>query len=113
MKFVEKNFDFNIKFFKKRVKKIKNSSEFFFTINKDQYDIIYIDGSHNNNDVYLDLINAFDSLKKKGIIIADDLLWNLLPEGKNPVNGIHRFINSKKKSIKVILIYNQIIFQKK
>ena len=109
---VEKNFDLNTKILKKRLNKIKNLSNFFFKNNRIKYDIIYIDGGHKNDTVYSDLVNAFEALKEKGIIIADDLFWNQLPAGKNPINGINKFINIKKKKIKNVLIYSQLIIQK-
>jgi predicted O-methyltransferase YrrM len=108
----EKNFNLNTKIFKNRLKKIKNYSNLFFKNNKKKYDIIYIDGGHQNDIVYLDLLNAFDALKEKGIIIADDLFWNELPKGKNPINGMKKFINTKENRIKILLIYSQLIIQK-
>jgi predicted O-methyltransferase YrrM len=109
---IEKNFDFNTKVFRKRLKKIKNYSNYFFKNNKEKYDIIYIDGGHKNDIIYSDLVNAFGALKEKGIIIADDLFWNQLPKGENPINAISRFINMNKNRIKIIIIYSQLIIQK-
>jgi predicted O-methyltransferase YrrM len=109
---IEKNFDYNTKIFGKRLKKIKNYSKDFFKKNKKKYDIIYIDGGHTNDIIYSDLVNAFDTLEENGIIIADDLFWNQLPTGKNPINAIYKFININKNKIKIILIYSQLIIQK-
>ena len=109
---IEKNFDHNTKVFRKRLKKIKNYSDYFFKNNKKQYDIIYIDGGHKKDVIYSDLVNAFDKLKKNGIIIADDLFWDQLPKGENPINAIYEFIKLNKNKIKILLIYSQLIIQK-
>ena len=109
---IEKNFNFNLTFFKKKLKKIKNYSQIFFRNNKDSYDIIYIDGGHKGNVFYQDANNAFNFLKKNGIIIFDDFLWHEY-KIKNPISGIKQFIELKKKEIKIIFASNQLIIQKK
>lgn len=38
----------------------------------DEFDLIYIDGSHYQTDVLEDMVLAFDLLKKDGIMICDD-----------------------------------------
>lgn len=40
---------------------------------KYKYNIIFIDGSHDEHIVYLDLVNSYNLLVKNGIIIADDV----------------------------------------
>jgi hypothetical protein len=42
-----------------------------------KYDIIYIDGSHETDDVIIDGIHAFKLLSDNGIIIFDDYQWTL------------------------------------
>jgi len=54
------------------------------------FDFIYIDASHNPEDVIFDGINAFRHLKTGGIIIFDDYFW-----GKCRV-GIDCFIETHK-----------------
>jgi len=49
-------------------------SEVFWAINKDKYDLIYIDGSHNYTDVKLDLAAAWVCLQKGGLLLTDDYL---------------------------------------
>lgn len=39
------------------------------------FDIIYIDGSHRGRDVFIDLAQSWMLLKQGGILIADDYLW--------------------------------------
>ena len=44
----------------------------FFNSNNEKFDFIYIDGSHNYNDVKSDIINSKRFLKKLGIISGHD-----------------------------------------
>jgi len=45
----------------------------------DMYDFIYVDGSHTAPDVMTDACMAFGLLKKGGIMLFDDYLWNHVP----------------------------------
>ncbi len=62
-------------------------------------DMIYIDGSHEELDVYSDLINYYPILKEGGIILGDDWCW---PGVKNAVK---RFI--QERDLKLRLIENK------
>ncbi|MCJ2014567.1 class I SAM-dependent methyltransferase [Methylobacterium sp. J-076] len=42
----------------------------------ESFDWIYVDGSHEAKDVFLDAAGAFRLLKRGGILIFDDYLWN-------------------------------------
>lgn len=46
----------------------------FWEQNKDKFDLIYIDGSHNYEDVKLDLLAAWVCLKRGGLLLTDDYL---------------------------------------
>ncbi|UOF81559.1 methyltransferase domain [Bacteriophage sp.] len=46
---------------------------------KQQYDFIYIDGSHTAPDVMTDACMAFGLLKQGGIMLFDDYLWKDMP----------------------------------
>lgn len=43
-------------------------------------DLIYIDGSHDYDDVYLDLTRYYQILNSKGIICGDDWAWDTVKE---------------------------------
>jgi hypothetical protein len=47
-------------------------SDNFFYNNEDFFDMIYLDGSHNEDQVFRDLINSLDVLSTGGVIIVDD-----------------------------------------
>ena len=81
-------------------------------LEKESYDVIYIDGSHLANDVYYDLEHTFPLVKSGGIIICDDYLWWLLGwthgrDGKpfeftQPMKGINKFIKERQDEIESI-----------
>jgi hypothetical protein len=47
-------------------------SDTFFADNRETFDIIFIDGDHNESQAYLDIINAFNILNKGGCIVCHD-----------------------------------------
>jgi hypothetical protein len=49
-----------------------NFSEFYQKYNNEKYDLIYIDGSHEYNDVKEDIINFKNLIKENGIICGHD-----------------------------------------
>lgn len=72
------------------------------------YDIIYIDGSHTADDVLADAVLAWGLLKPGGVMIFDDFLWvgrgggNLLPEELRPALGVSSFIAAYRNEIEVL-----------
>lgn len=50
------------------------TSDEFFQDNKFKYDIIFIDGLHEANQVYRDILNALNCLRPNGTIICHDML---------------------------------------
>ena len=53
---------------------------------KNQFDFIYIDGSHQAPDVLCDAVLAFRLLRAGGVMAFDDYLWaENLPYGKDPL----------------------------
>jgi len=96
------------------VKIVNNTSSFFFKKNKQNYDLIYVDGSHSYKDVLQDAFNSFKILKKNGIIIFDDLLWRFYKnKKKNPMYAIKIFLNKHSRDIKILFTYHQLIIIKK
>ena len=59
---LEENFDFNIKS-TQNIKKIKLTSDEFFKINNQIFDVIYVDGYHYGPQVYKDCTNALKFLR--------------------------------------------------
>jgi len=52
----------------------EGKSSVFWEQNKEKFDLIYIDGSHNYEDVKLDLNCAWVCLQKNGLLLTDDYL---------------------------------------
>lgn len=51
------------------------TSREFFKNEKSEFDLIYVDGSHDKADAAFDLFNSWDCLKSKGVLVADDYDW--------------------------------------
>ena len=113
--------------FKKNKKKIRNfkfyniiSDDYFKKYKKDKFDIIYIDGAHDCNSVINDGKNSFKILKKGGILIFDDLLYQYKNaddkkkyiESEFVIGGILLFL-SKFKHIEILYAGHQLILKKK
>ena len=112
----EKRFDRNIRAYIKRIRKIRSNSSSFFANHtaSNHYDIIYIDGSHYADDVLTDAVFAFNLLKKDGILIFDDYLWQFYPDIRNnPAAAINLFLKLKADSLKIIFVGYQIAIQKR
>lgn len=50
------------------------TSDEFFAINQDKFDIVFIDGLHEHNQVYKDIQNSLKFLNPNGVIILHDCM---------------------------------------
>ena len=111
----EKNFDYNLKDYKNFEKK-KNDSviELRNIIKKNFfYDFIYVDGSHNGEDVIVDAIESFKILKIDGIMIFDDAMVKFDTNKKyQAYEGVIFFLKMFKKQIKILYLKNIIVIKK-
>ena len=110
----------NLLFNKKKMRNFKYfsiKSEKFFKQCKKNYDLIYIDGSHYYKDVLSDANYSFKLLKKNGLIIFDDFLYERESKNKknkeytNVIGGIMLFL-SKTNNYKIVYAGHQFIIQK-
>ena len=100
---IELNFDKNTLEFKEKFLKIKMKSRDFFSLNKNRYKIIYIDGSHEAVDVFDDCVASWKVLENKGIIIMDDFFWKLNQNILNsPAKAIVDFLNTVQGEYKIL-----------
>lgn len=107
------NFKKNTNTYSKRLNIIKNTSSNFFSINKKNFDFIYVDGSHEYVDVKKDADEAFKIIKKDGIIIFDDFLWHYNQNLKKSITyAILEFLYKNRKNLKILYSNYQIIVQK-
>ena len=114
MRSVEKNFDFNLKTYKKKLRKFKCKSRVFFKNNNTNFDLIYIDGSHFAKDVVQDCKSAWLVLNKNGVIIFDDYFWKSYDKiENNPAFAINSFLKGINGQYKVLLLSKFQLFIKK
>ena len=70
----------------------KMTSDQFFSINKDNFDIVFIDGLHEYSQIMKDIKNSLRFLNKEGVILLHDCLprtiWNqITPRLNSDWNG--------------------------
>ena len=111
------NFKTNINEFSNIIETFKGTSDNYFLNQKDKFDVIYIDGSHEADQVYKDIKNSWRILNMNGILICDDYFYGNIY--KNPDNvpsiAINKFINEllKNNSVGILCVNNSQIFLKK
>lgn len=83
-------------------------------VQKQQYDFIYVDGSHTAEESLADIIMSFGLLKKGGVMILDDYLWDHPTEHLDrPKMSIDSFINMFIRKIDILAQNYQVILRKK
>ena len=111
---IEKNFDDNMnKFNYKKIKedsvtgmrKLLKENKFF--------DFIYIDGSHNGEDVLSDAIEAFKILRIDGILFFDDFLQYDKLRSLQSYEGIEKFLSLYSDFIVIKYFQSNLIIKKK
>lgn len=78
--------------YKNKVVSIDGKSEEELPKINDEFDLIYIDGSHLAKNVSVDAEESWRLCKSGGIILFDDYLWNM-QDGYEPKNRPHEAIN--------------------
>lgn len=77
------------------------------------FDLIYIDGSHTAEDVLQDGLNAWRVLRDGGVMVFDDLAWDLYEQPwLLPAAGIAAFMNVYLEHTKVLHQGHQLIIEK-
>jgi hypothetical protein len=80
-------------------------------LEKESYDIIYVDGDHTAEAAFKDGVNSFPLLKEGGIMIFDDYLWhglssaiieNNIGNWNNPCTGVNCFLFQYKDKIELL-----------
>ena len=111
---IEKAFDENLSGFK--FTKIKDDSVVSMRemLKKDKtFDFIYIDGSHNGEDILSDAIEAFKILKKNGLIFFDDFLQHDKDRVIQSYEGIEKFLSIYNNFIKIEYFQNNLVVRRK
>jgi predicted O-methyltransferase YrrM len=114
---LEARFDGNVAPFAARVTKRKGSSLHVLPQLLDEqqnFDVIYVDGSHFADDVLADGINAWRLLRQGGVLIFDDLTWNYYMRVRaNPAWAINLFLKYHSGEYNILSVTYQVILQKK
>lgn len=79
------------------------------------YDFIYIDGSHKSADVLEDAVLSFRLLKVGGLMIFDDYAWNGggPTEFDNPMLGVNSFYYAYQNQLEAVHLSYQAVFRRK
>lgn len=110
---IEKKFDENLSAY--NFQKIKSDSVIAMRnlLREEKlFDFIYIDGSHNGEDILSDGIEAFKILKKNGIIFFDDFLQYDKTRKIQSYQGIINFLTLFKNSLKILYFQNNLVIKK-
>ena len=112
---IETNFDTNTKLYQNenRLKKIKTTSNVFFSNNFQSFDLIFVDGDHSSDQVKKDINNSWKILNNGGYLILDDYLWWYYKDLKNnPAFTINNFISENLSKISSLKVWQQVIIKK-
>ena len=90
----------------------KTSWEVLPYLTDDFYDIIYIDGNHNNINILEDCVLSFRKLKVGGFMILDDYNWSENGD-ENTSEAMNPFMYNYRKRLQPLAIVNdQVILRK-
>jgi predicted O-methyltransferase YrrM len=111
---VEARFDANMAPYGQRVRKIKNRSALALAGMAGEgatFDLIYIDGSHERNEVLVDSLLCWPLLKEGGYIIWDDYYLGLedRPPAARPQQAIDLFLDWHSHELSIADVGSQVI----
>jgi SAM-dependent methyltransferase len=86
---------------------VLDSTDNFFKTNKQQFDFVYVDASHDPDQVLRDAINSFDVVKPNGLLLFDDYGWG------DCAIGIESFVQSFKHKVNVLHRGYQVLVEKR
>ena len=90
------------------------TSDNFFTQNNEKFDFVYVDGDHSKEQVLKDLQNSWSVLNNNGFLLVDDYMWWYYKNiENNPASSINIFINNNIDQISKLVIWHQVLIQKK
>jgi predicted O-methyltransferase YrrM len=83
-------------------------------VDKNKFDLIYVDGGHKTKEVINDLVLAWNLLESDGILIIDDYLYKFKADGvdQDVKLAVDMFCNLYKGYFKYLYVGQQIIIQK-
>jgi predicted O-methyltransferase YrrM len=113
---IEERFDHNLAAFGNRIEKVKGLSQQALAglvAQQRRYDLAYIDGSHERDDVMADSLGVWSMLNPGGSIIWDDYRWgrNIPPEHR-PQPAIDKFLREREDEYRLLSKGYQIIIER-
>jgi len=113
---IEARFDRNLAAFSNRVEKIKGQSRDALeglVAQQRRYDLAYIDGSHERDDVMADSLGVWSMLEPGGSIIWDDYRWGRnMPPKHRPQPAIDEFLREREDEYRLLSKGYQIIIER-
>lgn len=114
---VEERFDSNLAPYGSRVEKIRSRSIPALDrlgIDCRMFDVLYIVGSHQRDDVILDTLLAWRLLKKDGLMMWDDYRWKRdLPERDRPETAVNTFFDLHGDELEILYLADQVIARRR
>lgn len=111
----EHNFDFNVRRYASKVRKIKESSDTalarllpFPT----KFSFIYVDGSHEGFDALTDLLLSWRLLHPGGYLVADDMRWKSQEVKVPPIEAWNAFVSMQPPGFEQLHLFRQGIARK-
>jgi hypothetical protein len=110
---VQQDFDANLREYNNRLTKYQGTSFSFFNQCVQNFDLVYIDGSHLADDVVIDAVKGFERLTSGGIMIFDDYLFKYYQRAcDNPAAAINWFLRQKAGSYRILSANWQVVLEK-
>ncbi len=112
---IEELFDANVARYGARLIKVKSTSADFFRLHAAcaPFDFIYVDGSHDADDVMADALGAFALLVPGGILVFDDYVWNRHPDpSRRPAAAINAFLTTVRDRYRILSVTTQVMVKK-
>lgn len=114
----EARFDANLAPYASRVTKLKGPSAGhlarLLAVRPESFDLAYVDGSHYADDVMVDAVSSWGLLKRGGIVIFDDYLWDgaVYPVAKRPGRAINLFLRLVAGESRMLECGTQVVLRK-
>ncbi len=113
---IEERFDHNLAAFGNRIEKVKGLSQQALAglvAQQRRYDLAYIDGSHERDDVMANSLGVWSMLNPGGSIIWDDYRWgrNIPPEHR-PQPAIDAFLREREDEYRLLSKGYQVIIER-
>lgn len=94
-------FRHNTASYSKIIERRGTSDDMIKMLDEDSIDFAYIDGDHSPEQVYKDAVNIFTKVKKNGIILFDDYMWE--KNGIITKKGIDKFLEEYSSKYELLL----------